>query len=99
VIEGPTKVDRHSVISQGHYVNTVRPGETFEPLMGRKPHLLMDIHQVSEVNLVDLNELPGPATGKTFDGDAHAVGKNPTDVKEGKGRNLAGTDSTNPNTH
>jgi NADH-quinone oxidoreductase subunit G len=66
--------------------------------MGRKPKLLMDIHSVSEVNKVNLNELPGPATGNTFNGDPHAVGTNVTDVKEGKGRNLAGTDSTNPNT-
>jgi len=53
---------------------------------------------VSKVNLVDLNELPGPATGQTFNGNPAAVGSNPTDVKEGKGRNMAGTDSTNPNT-
>jgi len=66
--------------------------------MGRTPKLLMDIHSISQVNTVDLNEIAGPATGKTFNGDAHAVGQNPTDVKQGKGRNLAGTDSTNPNT-
>ena len=99
VVEGPTRVDRHSVISAGHYVNTVKPKETFSPVMdGRKPKLLMDIHSVSEVNKVNLNEIQGPATGKTFNGDPHAVGTNVTDVKEGKGRNLAGTDSTNPNT-
>jgi len=98
VIEGPTRVDRHSVISAGHYVGINKPHETFEPLMGRTPKLLMDIHSISQVNTVDLNEIAGPATGKTFNGDAHAVGQNPTDVKQGKGRNLAGTDSTNPNT-
>ena len=99
VIEGPTKVSRHSVINAGHYTNLVKPLETFSNIMeGRKPKLLMDIHSISEVNTVDLNELPGPATGKTFNGDPTAVGHNPTDVKEGKGRNLAGTDSTNPNT-
>ena len=100
VIEGPTRVDRHSVISQGHYVNTVKPKETFSPVMdGRQPRLLLDIHSVSEVNGVDLNEIQGPATGKTFNGDPHAVGVNVTDVKEGRGRNKAGTDSTNANTH
>ncbi len=100
VIEGPTKVDRHSVISQGHYVNIVKPAETFSPIMnGRKPKLLMDIHQVSEVNNVDLNEINGPATGKTFSGDPHAFGTNVTDVKVGEGRNMQGTDSTNPDTH
>ena len=99
VIEGPTKVSRHSVINAGHYVNLVKPEETFSNILeGRKPKLLMDIHTVSEVNNVDLNELPGPATGKTFNGDPTSFGHNPTDVKEGKGRNLAGTDSTNANT-
>ncbi len=58
----------------------------------------MDIHAVSEVNTVDLNKIAGPATGATFNGQPLATGNNPTDVKEGKGRNLAGTDSTNPNT-
>jgi NADH-quinone oxidoreductase subunit G len=98
VIEGPTKVDRHSVISQGHYVQIQKPHETFEPLMGRKPKLLMDIHAVSNVNLVDLNEIPGPATGATFDSNPKSSGTNVTDVKTGQGRNLEGTDSTNPNT-
>jgi NADH-quinone oxidoreductase subunit G len=99
VIEGPTRLNRHSVINAGHYTNVVRPNETFEAVMhGRKPKLLMDIHEVSEVNKVDLNDIPGPATSKTFNGDPNATGHNPTDVKEGKGRNLAGTDSTNPNT-
>jgi NADH-quinone oxidoreductase subunit G len=92
-------VDRHSVISQGHYVNTVKPAETFSPIMnGRKPKLLMDIHQVSEVNNVDLNEIQGPATNRTFNGDAYASGTNVTDAKVGKGRNMEGTDSTNANT-
>jgi NADH-quinone oxidoreductase subunit G len=87
------------VISAGHYVNTVKPKEIFSPVMkGRDPKLLMDIHSISEVNNVELSELPGPATGKTFNGDPHASGINVTDVKEGRGRNLAGTDSTNPNT-
>jgi len=99
VIEGPTRVDRHSVISAGHYVNTVKPAEIFSPVMdGQKPKLLLDIHSISEVNTVDLNEIPGPATNKTFNGNPLASGTNVTDVKEGKGRNMKGTDSTNPNT-
>ena len=98
IIEGPTKVNRHSVISQGHYTGIQKPHETFEPLMGRKPKLLMDIHSISEVNLVDLNEIAGPATGATFNGNPKSTGTNATDVKEGQGRNLEGTDSTNPNT-
>jgi NADH-quinone oxidoreductase subunit G len=98
VIEGPTRLNRQSVINAGHYENIVTPNEVFEPLMGRKPKLLMDIHSVSEVNLVDLNEIPGPATNATFNGDPTASGKNVTDVKKGVGRNMAGTDSTNANT-
>jgi len=98
VIEGPTKVARYSVINAGHYTNAVKPNETFNKVLGRKPKLLLDIHTVSEVNKIDLNELPGPATYNTFNGDPSSVGHNPTDIKEGKGRNLAGTDSTNANT-
>jgi NADH-quinone oxidoreductase subunit G len=99
VIEGPTQVDRHSVINAGHYTNIVKPKEVFSDVMGgRKPKLLMDIHTVSEVNKVELSELPGPATGKTFNGDPHATGHNVTDIKKGVGRNMEGTDSTNPNT-
>ncbi|HEY1115182.1 MAG TPA: 2Fe-2S iron-sulfur cluster-binding protein [Chitinophagaceae bacterium] len=96
VIEGPTQVDRHSVIGAGHYTNIQTPKETIHEVIGRDPKLLMDIHSISRVNTVDLNALPGPATGKTFNGDPNDVGHNPTDVKQGKGRNLAGTDSTNP---
>ena len=99
VIEGPTKVDRHSVISQGHYVGIQTPTEVFPEIMdGRKPKLLLDIHSVSDVNTVELSEIQGPASSKTFDEDPHAMGNNPTDVKAGKGRNLKGTDSTNANT-
>ncbi|MFL5786858.1 MAG: 2Fe-2S iron-sulfur cluster-binding protein [Flavisolibacter sp.] len=84
IIEGPTRVNRHSVISAGHYENIVKPNETFSAIMGgRKPKLLMDIHNVSEVNNVDLNEIDGPATSKTFNGDPKAVGHNPTDEREG----------------
>ena len=96
-IEGPTKVNRHSVISAGHYVGIQKPNEFLPKIMdGRKPKLLMDIHSVSEVNTVELSEIQGPATNRTFNEDPHAVGDNPTDVKLGKGRNIKGTDSTNP---
>jgi len=54
VIEGPRAIDRHSVIAQGHYQGSVgmhKPTETFAAVNdGRAPHLLMDIHSVSEVN-------------------------------------------------
>ncbi len=70
VIEGPSNINRHSVISQGHYVGVEKPAETFEKVMdGRKPRYFMDIHNVSEVNRpdIELSLLDGPATAKIFD--------------------------------
>lgn len=51
-IEGPADVSRHSVINQGHYDKSLnKPTETIAKVMGgREPKLLMDIHNVSEVN-------------------------------------------------
>lgn len=69
VIEGPTKVSHQSVISQGQYVGMVKPKETLvEVLEGRKPRLLLDIHDVSEVNkpTVDLSKIAGPAHSDDF---------------------------------
>lgn len=67
VIEGPTQVNRHSVISQGHYVGVKKPNETISKVMGgRDPKLLMNIKDVSEVNQVELSELKGPATSESF---------------------------------
>jgi NADH-quinone oxidoreductase subunit G len=68
-IEGPTHVNRHSVISQGHYEHIKKPTETFSAVHeGRKPQLLMDIHSVSEVNdpSIDLSAIDGPATSETY---------------------------------
>jgi len=72
VIEGPTKVSRHSVISQGHYVGLKMPNETIDKVMdGRKPKLLMDIHDISEVNErdIDLSLIQGPAHSDDFKGN------------------------------
>ncbi len=69
VIEGPTKINRHSVISANHYVNTTTPKEIFPDIMkGAQPRILLDIHSVSEVNKpnVQLSELPGPAHSEDF---------------------------------
>jgi NADH-quinone oxidoreductase subunit G len=70
VIEGPRKINRHSVISANHYLDDLKvPHETIAEVMGgRKPKLLMDIHKVSEVNKpnVHLSEIEGPATGQVF---------------------------------
>ncbi len=75
VIEGPTKVNRHSVISANHYVGAIKPQETVNEVMGgRAPKLLMDIHAVSDVNdpSIDLSLINGPATSKTFDKNEQA---------------------------
>jgi NADH-quinone oxidoreductase subunit G len=69
VIEGLTHVNRHSVIAQGKYPGLHVPKEFLPEVMdGRKPKLLMDIHEISEVNKpeIDLSEIPGPPTSKTF---------------------------------
>ena len=70
VIDGPTLVNRHSVISQNHYVGTTTPDEILVKVMdGRKPRLIMDIHNVSEVNQpqIELSKIQGPANGEVFD--------------------------------
>lgn len=69
IIEGPAKVNRHSVISQNHYVGLKMPQETIEKVLdGRKPKQLMNIHDVSEVNKpgIDLSVIPGPAHSDDF---------------------------------
>ncbi len=102
VIEKPTSINRHSVISANHYQVKVMPHDPLDKLLnGRSPLLLMDIHEESKVNQQDvhLDELFGPATGKTFNGEPFATGHNVIDIKEGAGVNTHGTDSTNPDTH
>ena len=72
VIEGPTLINRHSVISAGHYVGTVETQEVMPEVMdGRKPKLLMNIHTVSEVNRpeIDLSKIEGPAHSTDFKTD------------------------------
>ncbi|HUR10695.1 MAG TPA: 2Fe-2S iron-sulfur cluster-binding protein [Flavitalea sp.] len=69
IIEGPTKINRHSVIAQGHYVGLEMPKEFLPEIMhGRDPRILLDIHQVSEVNQpeVELSLLQRPAESNDF---------------------------------
>ncbi len=77
-IEGVTKVNRHSVIAQGHYEGLVTPPETVQKVMGgRAPKLLMNIHNVSEVNnpSIDLSKIEGPAHSEDFkNAGAHVDG-------------------------
>jgi len=69
VIEGPSNISRHSVISQGHYVGMKKPQETVQAVMaGREPRLLMDIHSISQVNKdnIELSSITGPAHSDDF---------------------------------
>ena len=69
VIDGPSKINRHSVISQGHYVGLQKPTETLPNVLhGRQPKLLMEIHSVSEVNKqnIELSALDRPAHSTDF---------------------------------
>ncbi len=69
IIEGPSLVNRHSVISQGHYTGLTVPKETIQEVMsGREPKMLMDIHDVSGVNRpgTDLSLIQGPAHSEDF---------------------------------
>ncbi len=68
VIEGPTKVRRSSVISQGHYVGTKPTPVLIDKVMGRKPQYTIDIHSVSDVNRpeIELSKIEGPAHSDDF---------------------------------
>jgi NADH-quinone oxidoreductase subunit G len=68
-IEGPSNINRHSVISQGHYLGLQKPTETLSAVLdGRQPKLLMDIHDVSQVNKqdIELSMLERPAHSSDF---------------------------------
>ncbi len=69
IIEGPRKIDRHSVISQGHYTDAIEPPEFLADVMdGRQPKITFGIHDVSKVNEPqnDLSLLEGPAHSDDF---------------------------------
>src|SRR5690606_13479294 len=72
IIEKPSEVARDSVIRQGHYtgvVGMVKPNETFKNVMkGRDPKLLLNIHDVSEVNEEgrDLSQINRPPTSLDY---------------------------------
>lgn len=68
-LEGLTNISRHSVISANKYKVLEMPKETLGAVLdGRKPRILMDIHNISEVNKpgVELSELQRPATSTDF---------------------------------
>lgn len=69
VIEGPTNVNRHSVISQGHYVKAFKAQVALiNEVIGKKPKMLFDIHEISDVNRpeIDLSKIEGPAHSDDF---------------------------------
>jgi NADH-quinone oxidoreductase subunit G len=70
VIEGPSKISNRSVISQNHYVNETNPHTMLiNKVIGKAPKLLMDIHNISDVNRpeVDLSKIEGPAHSDDFE--------------------------------
>jgi NADH-quinone oxidoreductase subunit G len=70
IIEGPTKISRHSVISQGHYIGVKKPHETLPEVMGgRHPKLVFDIHSITDVNSKDISQIQGPITSEVFEND------------------------------
>lgn len=69
VIEGPANISRHSVISQGHYQKLEKQSVLIDKVIGKDPKLLLDIHDVSDVNKpnVHLSQIDGPAHSDDFD--------------------------------
>ncbi|MEO7445354.1 MAG: Fe-S-binding domain-containing protein, partial [Ferruginibacter sp.] len=68
-VEGLASISRKSVISANKYRKMEMPNETIMEVMdGLMPKLLMNIHNVSDVNLpvVHLSEIPGPAHSNNF---------------------------------
>ncbi|MEO6405890.1 MAG: 2Fe-2S iron-sulfur cluster-binding protein [Ferruginibacter sp.] len=68
-IEGLTSLNRQSVIGANKYRKLEMPHETIVEVMGGlQPKLLMNIHNVSDVNLptIHLGEIEGPAHSDDF---------------------------------
>jgi NADH-quinone oxidoreductase subunit G len=68
-IEGLTTISRHSVINANKYKTLDMPAETVQKVMnGMEPKLLMNIHNVSEVNNpnIHLSEIDRPAISGDF---------------------------------
>ncbi|HRO42074.1 MAG TPA: 2Fe-2S iron-sulfur cluster-binding protein [Flavipsychrobacter sp.] len=69
VIEGPSMVKRHSVISQNHYRGAVEAQpELINEIIGKRPKMLLDIHDVSDVNRpeINLSEIERPSKSDDF---------------------------------
>ncbi|HTM66336.1 MAG TPA: 2Fe-2S iron-sulfur cluster-binding protein [Flavipsychrobacter sp.] len=69
IIEGPSKVNRHSVISQNHYRGAIEAQpELINEIIGKKPKILFNIHELSDVNRpeIDLSKIEGPSHSDDF---------------------------------
>ena len=75
IIEGPSQVQRTSVIAQGHYAGTVgtagKSEKLIDKVIGKEPIYTLDIHKVSEVDNpnVHLSQIAGPAHSTDFKHD------------------------------
>jgi len=70
IVEGLANINRHSVIGQGKYPGLKMPHETIREVMGgRDPKLLMNIHEISDVNDpgIDISSIERPLTSKDFE--------------------------------
>ncbi|MBS1495346.1 MAG: (2Fe-2S)-binding protein [Bacteroidetes bacterium] len=83
VVEGLTTISRHSVIGTNKYETLQVPAETVKEVMkGQAPKLLMNIHNVSEVNNpnIHLSEIDRPAHADDFSESAtHTPGQGESD--------------------
>ena len=69
VVEGPSKIGRHSVINQNHYRGALEAQpELVNQIIGKNPKLLLDIHEISDVNRpeIDLSKIDGPSHSSDF---------------------------------
>jgi len=83
VMEGPSKVDRHSVISANHYRGAVEAQpELVNQIIGKNPKLLFNIHELSDVNRpeIDLSKIDGPAHSDDFLPNQKLEGQRKLDV-------------------
>lgn len=75
IIEGPSQIQRTSVIAQGHYAGTVgnagKSEKLIDKVIGKEPIYTLDIHKVSEVDNpnVHLSRIAGPAHSTDFKND------------------------------
>lgn len=68
VIEGPSKIERSSVISQGHYIEAEKVPVVIDKVIGKEPKYTLDIHSISDVNRpeIELSRIDGPAHSDDF---------------------------------